>query len=124
MGISNVFPAGWIHLNHDKAIQKIIDYLKDNNVNVFDAFAYGGYLRFNAHPTGVIGKSRTKSVHAHKESFLMTLNAIPGNWMPECYTFSLNPKEGTYEIGKHITYSALESGAHLCVPVRAYKPIQ
>ena len=27
VGISNVFPAGWVHLNHDKAIQKIIDFL-------------------------------------------------------------------------------------------------
>jgi hypothetical protein len=124
VGISNVFPAGWVHLNHDKAIQKIIDFLNENKVNVFDAFAYGGYLRFNAHATGIVARSKSHYSHAHKESFLMTLRAVSGKWMPECEAFYLNPQEGTYEIGKHIFFNFFESGAQLCAPIRAYKPIQ
>ena len=124
VGISNVFPAGWVHLNHDKAIQKIIDFLNENKVNVFDAFAYGGYLRFNAHATGIVARSKSHYSHAHQESFLMTLRAVSGKWMPECEAFYLNPQEGTYEIGKHIFFNFFESGAQLCAPIRAYKPIQ
>jgi hypothetical protein len=54
----------------------------------------------------------------------MTLRAVSGKWMPECEAFYLNPKEGTYEIGKHIFFNFFESGAQLCAPIRAYKPIQ
>ena len=130
-------PAGW-HKADKAQIDAIVKMLELYNVDVADAFGYGGCLGFNAIPTGYLVLKASGDEYKNQDCFYLSFDTeTTGAYGHLHKTFYISYKNKNYSTDHSVT-NEVKSGYYesvaivfsseiftpLATPMRLYRPIE
>ena len=130
-------PTGWFKADKSQ-IDNIIKMLELYNVNVADAFGYGGCLGFNAIPTGYLVLKKGGDEYKNQDCFYLGFDTENTGAYGHLYkTFYISFKNKNYSTDHSVT-NEVKSGYYepylviftseiftpLATPMRLYRPIE